>query len=554
MKAEHVLLTGEVLTIDQVISIAYGWNDGQGMHFPEVSLDTETQGRLRKRRQGLEDRIDKEIMYGVNTGCGSNKNVILTPEQLDDYQEKYIRAHCCGMGDSLPIEVVRAMMALRVNSFAKGNSGVRLELCQTLLKMLNKGVIPVVPSEGSVGASGDLIPLSHIGSVFVGEPGAFAYADNDSRKVFSAKEAMEASDIDLLPLKAKEAMALTNGSTMILSISALAIHEAVNLVKLADIITALSLEAIRGETNAFDARIHKARAHSGQLSTAENIRDLIAGSKRTTEIARLVNFPHESVNLGKKGEKIPRVQDSYAFRCVPQIHGATKHALAHFIKIINTEINSSTDNPLIFPHQGDDPDKKFDVLSGGNFHGQILAIPVDYLAIALAELANVSDRRIYGMLDSRFSYGLHDNLSGDENANTGFMIAQYATASRVSANKVLCHPASVDSIPTSAGQEDHVSMGSVGAIKLRQVIDNVYKVLAVEYLAACQAISLGDQVLKEKSLAPATEAAYQLLRGRVPAQDADRFLKADMDEAYDLIKSHDLVGVVEEALGKELAY
>lgn len=552
----HVIVTGHDLdlTIEDVVWVARGNEDGS---FPHVELHPETIDRLRRMRTGIQQKIDEnEVMYGVNTGCGSNRDITITRDHLDRYQLKYIKTHAVGFGDFIDPEVIRAMMLLRVNSFAQGYSGISIELCEAILTLLNHNIVPAVPRHGSVGASGDLIPLAHLGAVIIGRPWAKVFYQGE---IVSANELIE--ELGLLAdgqealhvLGPKEAMGLTNGATYILSITVLAVHDLSELVDLADLGLALHVEAIRGEMNAFDDRVHKARRHEGQRDSAEHIRNLLRGSRRATREAQQILFPIDKCSIEDKPcakrcsivdsetgarSKGPRVQDRYSVRCTPQVHGGVRTALEHLRCIVEHEINAATDNPLIFEREGG-----FDVLSAGNFHGTPLALPIDYVLNSMAVLAHISNKRFYALLESIRSFGLPNDLSGGKDEdNTGFMIVQYASAGLVMKIQTLAAGHSRLSIDTSAGQEDFVSNGANGALALREAVDLLAQVLATEILAGCQGIDLGNKHLPEELqlLGEGTQLAYNLVREHISMLDEDRDLYPDLQTMLQLIEDGSL--------------
>jgi histidine ammonia-lyase len=406
-------------------------------------------------------------------------------------------------------------MLLRVNALSKGCSGIRLSTIETLIDMINKKVHPAVPEKGSLGASGDLAPLSHMVLVMIGEGEAFYKSEK-----LSGPEAMGRAGIPVVELVAKEGLALINGTQVMTAIGALAIYDSINIAKTADIISAMTFESLRGIVNAFDSKIHAVRPHMGQGLVAENMLKLIQGSALVTEQGDI------------------RVQDAYSLRCIPQIHGASRDGIYYIKNVIETEINSVTDNPLIFV-------KEDQVISGGNFHGQPIALAMDFLGICLAEYANVSERR----LERLVNYQLNDLppfLTEQGGLNSGFMIAQYSAASIVSENKVLAHPASVDSIPSSANQEDHVSMGTTAARKAREILNNVQSVLAIEMLAAAQALEFRNEGRKGAGVSE----AYKLVRMTVPPLKEDRVMYIDINKCIELIRGNKVVDSVENEIGK----
>ena len=448
-----MVIDGENLTLADVIKVA--------IQKEKVEIAAKSKDKIEKSRQYVEKIIaNHDVVYGVTTGFGKFCNVNISSADTRKLQINLIRSHSAGVGECFSEDIVRAMMLLRANALAKGYSGVRLIVVETLLHMLNKGVIPRVPSQGSLGASGDLAPLAHMALVLIGE-GEATYKG----EILSGKEAMERAGIEPITLEAKEGLALINGTPVMTAIGCLALSEALNLAETADICAAMTFEALNGVIDAFDENIGLVRPHKGQLECARNLRRLLEGSEFVT----------------RQGET--KVQDAYSLRCTPQVHGAVRDALDHIKKVLEIEINSATDNPLIFP----DDDI---VISGGNFHGEPVAINMDYLSIAVSELANISERRIERLVNPSLNEGLPGFLIENGGLNSGLMIAQYTAAALVSENKSIAHPASVDSIPSSANQEDHVSMGTIAARKARRIVENTRNVLAIELLCAAQGIDL----------------------------------------------------------------
>jgi len=448
----------------------------------------------------VEGGDEAPAVYGVNTGFGALAEVRISAAQIRELQRNLVRSHAVGVGAPLGRDEVRAMMLLRAAVLSRGNSGARAEVCHKLCDLLAAGVHPVIPSRGSVGASGDLAPLAHLALALIGE----GRAELDGR-VLPAAEALAAAGIAPLELQAKEGLTLLNGTQLMTAVGALSLHDAAATCRLADIAGAMSLEALKGTVRAFDDRVVRARPQPGQIQVAATLRELLGDS----EIAR----SHK--DCGK-------VQDPYSLRCMPQVHGATRDVLEFARGVIEREANSSTDNPLVFV----DPSKPLggELISGGNFHGQPVALALDAAAIAVAELANISERRIEQLVNPHLSSGLPAFLARQSGLNSGFMIAQVTAASLVSENKVLAHPASVDSIPSSAGREDHVSMGAMGSLKLRQVHDNVRTVLAIELLCAAQGLDLRLPLHP----APKLQAAHARIRRVVPTMDVDRPIYEDV--------------------------
>jgi len=503
-----IYIDGESLTLEGVRNVA--------RHFAKVELTKEAVKKIKISRQIVEKAIsDGKVIYGINTGFGKFENIGISDNQLEELQRNLILSDAVGIGNPFPTDVTRSIMLLRVNALAKGLSGIKLETVQGLIDMINARVHPIIREKGSVGSSGDLCPLAHMVLPLIGE-GEAEY----NGKVLHGKEAMEKAGVPLVVLQAKEGLALINGTCAMMGVSSLAVYDSIIITKTADIIASLTIEALEGITDPFDARIHKARPHSGQINVAENLLKILEGSKLTTRQGQLRN------------------QDAYTLRCTPQIHGASRLALDYVRQVIETEINSATDNPIIFPDNGD-------VISGGNFHGQPVAIAMDTLGICMSEYANVSERRIERLVNPTLS-GLPGFLTPVEGLNCGFMVAQYAAAAVVSENKVLAHPASVDSIPTSANQEDHVSMGTIASRKAATIIEHVKSVLGIELLCAAQAVDFKD---KEK-LSNGTRAAYDTLRKEVTFMDTDRAIYLDMDKAKILVGEGTVLNNVENVIGK----
>ncbi len=506
-----IYINGHDLTIEDVVSVA--------RHNTPVALDEKAKDGIIRARKYVEKVLDEgKVVYGINTGFGKFSNVAISSEDLDQLQKNLIYADAAGIGRPFDTEIVRVMMLLRANAISTGNSGVFVETVEILLEMLNKGVHPIVREKGSVGASGDLCPLSHMVLVMMGE-GEAEYKG----VLMSGKEAMEKAGIEPVILRAKEGLALINGTQAMMGVGVLAAYDADVIMKSADVIAGLTVEALQGITDAYDERIHLARPHSGQINTAKNLLKVVEGSSFTT----------------RQGEK--RLQDAYGVRCIPQIHGASRMAIDYVRAVVETQINSVTDNPIIFP-DGDDPA----IYSGGNFHGQPIAIAMDTLSIAIAEFANISERRIERLVNPALSNGLPAFLVKKGGLNCGFMIPQYAAAALVSENKVLAHPASVDSIPTSANQEDHVSMGTIAARHARIIIEHAQSVLGIELMSAAQAIDLREK----GKLGQGSQIAYDLLREEVTFMEDDRIFYLDMDKAKDMVASKELLNRVEDKIGK----
>lgn len=504
---KKVILDGQNLTIEDVVNVSrFGY---------EVSLAEGAQKLVLRARKTVDDFVAAEtVIYGITTGFGKFENIHITQADTKDLQRNLIISHACGVGEAFDYETVRAIMLLRANALSIGNSGIRLETLNTLIEMINKGVYPYIPEKGSLGASGDLAPLSHMVLVLIGMGEAFYEG-----KRISGKEAMDKAGITPVELTSKEGLALINGTQVMTAVGCLTAYDALQLCKLADISASLSMEALNAVTDAFDLRIHRVRPHKGQVATASNLLRLLDNSGLTSRQGELRN------------------QDAYSLRCVPQIHGASKDAIDYVLEKVNIEINSVTDNPIILPEENL-------AISGGNFHGQPMALPFDFLAIALSEIANSSERRIERLVNPQLN-DLPAFLTSKGGLHSGFMIAQYAAAALVSENKILAHPASVDSIPSSANQEDHVSMGTIAARKAREILKNVQNVIAIELLAGAQGVDF-----KEPSkLGKGTRIAYDQVRSVVPYWDDDREMYKDINLVYNLILGHDITKAVEASVG-----
>jgi len=508
------LLLGRSISLAELEQVARGGRP--------VALCPEARERVLASRRAIDaiaaagDRAP--AVYGVNTGFGALAERRIHEGDVRALQKNLVRSHACGVGPDLGEPEVRAMMVLRAQVVALGHSGVRAEVVDALLSMLNRGVIPRIPSQGSVGASGDLAPLAHLALALIGE-GEAAYRGER----MPAGEALARAGLAPVTLAAKEGLALINGTQYMTALGALALRDLARLATTADVAGALSLEALKGSKRPFDDRLMRVRPHPGQAVCAANLRALLTESE----------IMESHVHCGK-------VQDPYSLRCMPQVHGATRDALSWAASVLAREVDSVTDNPTVFL-DGD----AADLISGGNFHGQPVALALDLAAIAAAELANISERRVEQLVNPALSSGLTPFLAKDSGLHSGFMIAQVASASLVSENKVLCHPASVDSIPSSAGREDHVSMGSISAKKLAQVIENVTNCLAIEVLTAAQGV---DQ---RRPLRPArgVAAAHAAVRRVVPELGDDRPLAPDIAAVAALIRSGALIHAAEAAAG-----
>ncbi|MCR4440456.1 MAG: histidine ammonia-lyase [bacterium] len=503
-----VELDGGSLTLEALWEVAHGRGS--------LALAPSAIARMDSSRRCIEAAIARHsVLYGVTTGFGKLSTVTIPVDEIERLQYNLLLSHATGTGDPLPAATVRAILALKANALAKGLSGCRREVAQTLIDMANRGVLPVIPEKGSVGASGDLAPLAHMALVLIGEGEAFY----EGRRL-PGGAAMAEAGIAPLRLAAKEGLALINGTQVMTAILALATVEFEQLLKVADIAAAISVEAMLGTATAFDERIHRARGLAGQMTSAGNIRRLLQGSP--------IVASHRQCH---------KVQDQYSLRCVPQVHGAAREAAGFVRDIVSTELNAATDNPLVFAEDEA-------VLSGGNFHGQPIALAADTLAIAAAQLANIAERRTHDLLDPAAS-GLPAFLAAQPGLNSGLMIAQVTAASLVSENKVLAHPASVDSIPTSANQENFVSMGTWAARKAAEVVGNCRHVLAIELLCGCQALDLRQPLQP----GPGTGAVHAVLRQHVPTLREDRLLHRDIETVKALIADGSLVAAAEAAVG-----
>lgn len=492
---EEVVITGQDLAVEDIVYVAKGG---------KVKLSQSSADRILKSNQIVREKIkEKKPVYGITTGFGQLSNVVIDREQSSQLQKNLIMSHACGVGKPFSEEITRAIMLLRANTLANGYSGVNLRVVETLIDMLNKGVHPIIPEKGSLGASGDLANLAHVALVMIGF-GEVIYKGQKR----NGPEAMHEAGIPIIELEGKDGLGLINGTQIMTALGALHLYEADFLMKASNIAAALTMEAQNGLTNAMDPRIQKVRPHKGQIECAKEICELLKGST-------YVN-------------KAERVQDAYTLRCVPQVHGASFDAIDYVRNVLAVEMNSVTDNPIVFPAEGD-------IISGGNFHGQPLALALDFLAIALSELANISERRIERLVNPQLS-GLPPFLAKKSGINSGYMIAQYTAASLVSENKIFASPASVDSIPSSANQEDHVSMGAISARKAGEIIKNLRYVLAIELMCAAQAIDLQAS----GTLGQGTGKAYRAIRKVVPTLDSDRVTSNDINQIVELLETHQL--------------
>ncbi len=488
---QHVLLDGDTLTLEAVEAVAWGR--------ASAGLAPAARAAVTRARALVEARLDDgEAHYGINTGFGTLAEVRIPRDDLRRLQRNLVLSHSVGVGDPLPAHEVRALMLLRAACMAKGLSGIRPETLELLLACLDRGVLPVVPERGSVGASGDLAPLAHLALVLIGEGEATFQGQR-----LPGREALARAGLAPAVLEAKEGLALVNGTQAMAAVGALTLRRAERLCALADLAGAMTLEGLSGSHRPFMAEIQAARGQPGQVASAARLRALLAGSE---------------INAAHQGPGCHKVQDPYSLRCMPQVHGAARDGVGFCRGVLAREINAATDNPLVFPDLGGG-----EIVSGGNFHGQPVSLALDVLAIAASHLATISERRVEQLVNPSLSH-LPPFLAKDPGLDSGFMMAQVTSAALVSENKVLCHPASVDSIPSSAGREDHVSMGMTAALKARRVVDNVRTCLAIELMVAAQALDLAAPLRPAARVAE----AHARLRAVVPTLDGDRELGRDI--------------------------
>jgi histidine ammonia-lyase len=494
-------LRGQPLTLEQIAAIANGRE--------QVALAAEARARCEASRAVVERIVEQNrTVYGVNTGFGKLSDVRIDPGQLRELQLNLVRSHSCGLGNPLSEAESRAMLLLRANVLACGLSGARPVIVETLVAMLERGVTPVIPEKGSVGASGDLAPLAHLALAALGEGEAFYQGER-----LLGSEALRRAEIEPLQLEVKEGLALLNGTQAMGAVGALALYRAERVTRLADVAGAMSLEALKGTPVAFDERIHAARPHPGQLEVATHLRGLLVGSE--------IRQSHL--------ENDPRVQDAYSLRCMPQVHGAVRDTLRYARGVVETETGSATDNPLVFAESGD-------VLSGGNFHGAPLALAFDFAAIAVTDLLSITERRIDRLVNPDANENLPAFLTRQPGTSSGFMMLQVTAVALLSEAKILAHPASVDNVPTDGGKEDHVSMGMTAATKLRSIIDNAEAGTAIELITAAEALEY------RKPLAPGrgVKAAYDVVRAHVPPLTADRSMSGDIQKIIEAVRRGEL--------------
>ncbi len=506
---KQVLLDGNSLTLSDLIAV------GEGN--ATVGISDEARNWIQKSRDVVDTIVaENRVVYGVTTGFGNFATVTIPHEKVEELQYNLLRSHAAGIGQPFPADIARMIMTLRANVLAKGRSGISLEVLDLLIEMINRNVIPLIPEKGSVGASGDLAPLAHLGLVLIGE-GRARLDDQEG----TGAEILKMVGLTPCRLQAKEGLALINGTQVMTAVGAKALYQAKRLATLADIAGAMTLEASKGTATAFDERIHRERPYEGQLTCATNMRKLLNDS----EIA----LSHR--DCGK-------VQDSYTLRCIPQVHGPVRETIAFVDRMLQIEMNSATDNPMVFAEQNE-------LVSGGNFHGESVAFWMDYLRIAISELANISERRTERLVNPVLSE-LPAFLVEEGGLNSGFMLAHVTAAALVSENKVLAHPASVDSIPTSANKEDHVSMGTIAARKTLEVADNVANVIGIELLAAAQGLEFLKPLKPAKALIPVVKK----IREKIAPWDKDRYMAADLETIRSLMDDGSLVEAVKSVTGE----
>jgi histidine ammonia-lyase len=506
---KEIILNGESLTFEQVLSVAYGKSEEM-----RLSLSEKAKENVKRSANAVQKLLERgEIAYGITTGFGAFKDKIISPEEAGHLQQNILMSHAVGVGKPFDIPTTRAIMLIRANTLARGFSGIRLETLELLIEFINRNIHPVIPEKGSLGASGDLAPLAHMSLPLIGRGEA-----ESNGEILPGKDALLKAGLKPVKLAAKEGLALTNGTTVMTAVGLLETDKAKKLAGIADVSGCLSLEALNGTVLAFDERIHSLRPHPRQIICAANLREILKESEFTRE--------YDPSN----------VQDAYTLRCMPQVHGACRDAIAYAEWVINIELNAVTDNPLIFC---DETSGKIEVISGGNFHGEPLALSMDYLAIALSELGNISERRIMRLTDEDSNaHVLPAFLTENGGLNSGFMIVQYSAAALATENKVLSHPASVDTIPSSANVEDHVSMGVTSVLKLRQIVENVEQILILELFCAAQGIDFRrKEIGQDKNLGRGTREIYSAIRSEVPFIEEDTEMYPLMRKVRQVIES-----------------
>jgi len=502
-----IILDGESLTFEQVVKAAYGKPNE-----PKIVLAEKATVQVNRASAAVDTLLARgQIAYGITTGFGALKDKIIPLNEVEKLQRNILISHAVGVGQPFDVPTVRAIMLIRANTLARGFSGIRLETLELLIEFLNCGIHPVIPEKGSLGASGDLAPLAHMALPLIGEGEAMVDGER-----LSGAAALSRFGLSPIVLKAKEGLALTNGTTIMTAVGVVQTHRSQHLADLAETAGCLSLEALNGTTAAFDERIHALRPHPRQIKCAENLRNILHGSEFV------------------RGHDPKNIQDAYTLRCMPQVYGAVRDAIDYVEWVMSNELNAVTDNPLIFFDEAGEPE----IISGGNFHGEPLALSMDYLALALTEIGNMSERRIMRLVDADSNgHILPAFLTENGGLNSGFMIIQYTAAALASENKVLAHPASADTIPSSANVEDHVSMGVTSALKLCEVAENLETILALEVFCAAQGVDFRRKVLgAEKKLGNGTQPIYDAIRAEVPFIEEDTMMKPLMDKVLEIVR------------------
>ena len=519
---DNIVLDGASLTFDQVLAVAYGDPSAS-----LVSLSDSAKQNVQRAADAVQKLLsDGVIAYGITTGFGAFKDKLIHVDEVRQLQHNILMSHAVGVGDAFDIPTTRAIMLIRANTLARGYSGIRLQTLELLLAMLNAGIHPIIPEKGSLGASGDLAPLAHMSLPLIGKGEARYRGER-----LGGETALYRAGLKPISLAAKEGLALTNGTSVMCALGVLETARAGAISITADVAGCLSLEALNGTDRAFDHRIHQLRPFPRQAECAKHLRDLLEGSTFTR--------PHSSRN----------VQDAYTLRCIPQVHGASRDAIAYAQWVFEIELNAVTDNPLIFI---DDESGEIDVISGGNFHGEPLAIAMDYLGIAISELGNISERRIMRLIDEASNTNtLPAFLTENGGLNSGFMVLQYTAAALATESKVLSHPASVDTIPTSANVEDHVSMGVTAALKVRSIIRNVERILAIELMGAAQGIDFRRRTTSAEKLGRGTQPVYNLIREHVPFMEHDTVMYPYLDSMRQLVQSGQIASTSGDTIGIE---
>ena len=533
---EKIALTGKDLTINELVRVTRS--------FAAAEIAPECRENIVKVRKYIEDnwmQEDAPPIYGFTTGLGKLKDARISPEQNDLFQLNIVKSHSGCVGNPLPEEVVRAAMLVRVNLFCRGVCGLRIETVDRLLEMLNKRVHPIVPMLGSVGCSGDLAPLAHIVAAMIGFERAEAMYEGER---LPARVALERAGMTpTFELKAKDALSLVNGTTVFAAYAALNVHDAYELARMADITGSLSLEAMRGEFNAFDPRYQEVGNHQGQATAAANVLRLTKGSTRCSEKSRMVHLKNDITHPTYK----PRVQDLLSLRCIPQVHGAVRDNLEYAAQTIERELNAVTDNPLVFWND----EGGLDFVSGGNSHGEPIGFAMDILCMSMAELGNIAERRIFALCDPCLSYGLPPMLAGEPaGLNCGYPVISCSAAAIASENKTLCFPSTADSITTKSSQEDHVSMSPWATRKARMVMDNLEKILGIETLIASQAISITEAELPGFRLGGGTGAVFARIREDFPGTERDEYMPDQSAACIALVEKRELLRAAEDAVGE----